>query len=166
MKPQDVIVLLKLILWRDKAWTQRQLADSLSLNLAEVNHSLKRLAALKLYYPADGFVMRKTLLDFLISGLPLAFPGKLGKVQSGVATAHAALAQNILFDDSELYVWPNKHGKEKGRSLLPLHKCAPEASERDPKLYQLLALIDVLRVGQAREKNVAKIKLKIALDAR
>lgn len=51
-----------------------------------------------------------------------------------------------------------------GHSVLPLHKCAPEASKKDPKLYQLLALIDVLRVGEAREKNIAKKRLAEALS--
>lgn len=165
MKPQDMLVLLKVFLWQSRKWTQRELAESLSMNLAEVNHSLKRLAEVKLFDPHDKFVLHRSALEFILHGLPFVFPGKLGPMKSGHPTAHAVLGDEILFDENDLYVWPDKNGEKRGHSVIPLHKGAAEASKKDPQLYQLLALIDVLRVGQAREKNIAKKRLTEALSA-
>lgn len=41
----------------------------------------------------------------------------------------------------------------------PLHKTVPEAAAKDPVLYELLALIDGLRDGRARERQIAEREL-------
>jgi hypothetical protein len=38
----------------------------------------------------------------------------------------------------------------------PLYKSMPEACLKDAKLYEALALVDALRIGRAREKNLAQ----------
>jgi len=43
---------------------------------------------------------------------------------------------------------------------LPLYPSVPEAANKDEKLYELLALADALRVGRAREKELAIVELK------
>ena len=40
----------------------------------------------------------------------------------------------------------------------------PGAARSSPKLYELLALIDTLRVGRARERKLAEEELKRRLD--
>jgi hypothetical protein len=42
----------------------------------------------------------------------------------------------------------------------PLHPAAPKACLKDTKLYEYLVLCDALRVGKAREKNLAMVELK------
>jgi hypothetical protein len=39
--------------------------------------------------------------------------------------------------------------------LLPLYESVPEAALEDPQFYELLALFDALRAGQARERKLA-----------
>jgi hypothetical protein len=53
-------------------------------------------------------------------------------------------------------VWPWRDGNTRGVGLEPLYKNVPHAALRDPALYQLLALVDVLRSGRARERNLAE----------
>jgi len=38
----------------------------------------------------------------------------------------------------------------------PLHPGVPGAAQRDPVLYDLLALVDALRIGRARERALAE----------
>ncbi len=45
LKPQDIVVALKLVARGADEWTQPELARSLHLSASEVNHGLKRLAA-------------------------------------------------------------------------------------------------------------------------
>ena len=43
---------------------------------------------------------------------------------------------------------------------MPLYPSVPEAALKDEKLHELLALVDALRVGRAREKELAIRELK------
>lgn len=53
-------------------------------------------------------------------------------------------------------VWPFAMGKHRGVSLEPLYKTVPLAARADPRLYELLALLDALRDGRARERSLAE----------
>jgi hypothetical protein len=52
----------------------------------------------------------------------------------------------------------------RGESFSPLYKSAPSAAKKDSKLYQLLALVDAIRGGRARERDIAKKELKKRLE--
>ena len=47
------------------------------------------------------------------------------------------------------------NGPVRGSTLLPLYPKLPLAAQADPCLYELLALFDALRIGQARERETA-----------
>ena len=47
----------------------------------------------------------------------------------------------------------------------PLHKNVPKAALADPRLYELLALVDALRDGKARERELAARELSKRLEA-
>lgn len=61
-------------------------------------------------------------------------------------------------------MWPYGKGKVRGHSIVPLYLSVPEAALKDVKLYELLALVDALRVGRAREREIAIKELKLRLD--
>jgi hypothetical protein len=82
----------------------------------------------------------------------------------GLPTAHSAppLASHIRSSGEE-FVWPDPQGKVKGQEISPLYRSVPEAARKDPKLYEILSLIDALRVGRAREKSFAKQEIESRL---
>lgn len=53
-------------------------------------------------------------------------------------------------------VWPHPEGTTRGAALLPLYGKLLLAASEDPPFYELLALFDVLRIGQARECEMAR----------
>ena len=53
-------------------------------------------------------------------------------------------------------VWPDARGNSKGQAVKPLYKSAPKAVKLDPYLYELLALVDAIRLGNTRESSLAK----------
>lgn len=57
-------------------------------------------------------------------------------------------------------VWPDARSDDSGLAVEPLFKTAPEAAQKDPDLYALLALVDAIRVGQPRENRLATELLK------
>jgi hypothetical protein len=52
-------------------------------------------------------------------------------------------------------VWPDARGEVRGLALDPLHDAAREAARTDPWLYEMLALVDGVRVGDARVRALA-----------
>ena len=57
-------------------------------------------------------------------------------------------------------VWPYPKGEERGQSVEPLYPTVVESAQQNPKLYELLALVDALRVGRVRERELAAIELE------
>jgi hypothetical protein len=103
----------------------------------------------------DNHVNKRTFFDFVINGLKVVFPQRPGAIVRGVPTAHAAPFFQNKFYSEEQYVWPSGKGKVRGQAIIPLYKTVTSAIENDQFLYQLLALADIIRVGRAREKEMA-----------
>jgi len=160
MKPQDIVILLKIIALADNNWQQKPLAESLGISQSEVSQSVARSQYAGLLFGNGKQVMKTALLEFLQYGISYVFPQKPGPVVRGIATAHTALPLAEMIDSAENYVWPNAKGDTRGQAITPLYVSVPGAALKDPKLYELLALTDALRVGKAREKTLALEALK------
>jgi len=160
MKPQDVVVLLKVIALNNDNWQQKPLAQSLRMSQSEVSQSVARSKYAGILDDSGKKVMRQALYDFLQYGLAVVFPAKPGAVVRGIPTAHSASPLKIEISSGEDYVWPFAQGNMRGHGITPLYATAPQAALDDEQLYALLALADALRVGKAREKNMAVQELK------
>jgi hypothetical protein len=159
MKPQDVVLLLKIISMENDNWNQQQTASELFMSQSEVSESVARSKYAGLLDPKGKKVMRLALLDFLEKGVCYAFPQRPGPIVRGVPTAHSASPLNKIIQSTEQYVWPYGKGTVRGQSIIPLYLSVPEAAIKDAKLHELLALVDALRVGRAREKEIATKEL-------
>jgi len=105
--------------------------------------------------------MKSALLEFLVHGLKYVFPVSPGAMTSGIPTAHSAPPLNKRIVSSEdVYVWPCAEGSKRGQTIKPLYETVPAAAQKDPKLYELLALADALCVGRAREWLLASKELE------
>lgn len=160
MKPQDILVLLKIVAIGNDNWQQKPLAEALGMSQSEVSQSVARSQYAGLLFNNGKQVMKSALLDFLQFGIAYVFPQNPGPMVRGIATAHSASPLNENIDSNENYVWPYAKGNERGQSIVPLYPSVPEAALKDQNLYELLALTDALRVGKAREKAQAIVELK------
>lgn len=160
MRPQDVVVLLKVLIEEDGKWTQISLAKALFMSQSEISESLSRSKYARLLYDKGRKVARQSFMNLLEYGIPFIFPQHPGNVVRGIPTAHSAspLKEEILSE--EHYVWPYAKGHVRGHGIQPLYYSVIQAVELDPQLYEMLALIDALRVGRTREKNLALEILK------
>ncbi len=163
MSPHDIVILLKIVSYGSEPWLQQALAESLGISQSEVSKSLQRSRYAGLLDPKGKVVMKMALIEFLQYGLRYVFPQKPGPVVRGVPTSHSASPLNTAIQAVEAYVWPYAKGTIRGQSIIPLHPSAPKAALKDKQLHELLALTDALRVGRAREKEMAIIELKIRL---
>ena len=80
MKPQDILVILKIHFWPYGKWTVREIADSIFISKSEVSYAINRMKVSKLYNPVTNRVNIKNLEEFLYYGLSYAFPAVLDKI--------------------------------------------------------------------------------------
>ncbi|MCX5796804.1 MAG: hypothetical protein NTY77_15020 [Elusimicrobia bacterium] len=167
LKPQDVLVLLKLLASQGKQWRMVDLAMELGISQSEVSLALGRAGYVGLFNSEKGELVKAALEEFLLHGLKYVFPAEFGMISRGIPTSHSAppLAQKIVSGESDQYVWPHPDGEARGQSISPLCEWAPQAARKDPRLYELLALVDALRVGRARERALAAEELHKRLHA-
>jgi hypothetical protein len=164
LRPQDVLVLAKLLSYRGRRRPpMAQIGVDLSISSSEVHAALKRLAHSRLVSSdlEGNRPLPEAVQEFLVHGVKYVFPAKRGEITRGVPTSYAAPPLNKHIEaGSELPpVWPFPEGQQRGVSLEPLYKTVPAAALRDQFLYELLALVDALREGRARERKLAENEL-------
>jgi hypothetical protein len=167
LKPLDIVVLLKLSLVNGERPPYLQLANELFLYPSEVYAAIRRARASHLVQgPAlKDRLNRSGLLEFLLHGIRYAFPAQHGGMTRGLPTRYAAapLKQQLTQGGEPPPVWPHVEGTVRGWSLAPLHKNVPKAAAADPALHELLALVDAMRDGAARERELAARELTTRL---
>jgi hypothetical protein len=101
------------------------------------------------------------LQEFLLHGVRYAFPAVFGGISQGVPTAAAGptLSRLLVAPQEAPTVWPFVAGEVRGPSMCPLYPSAPEAAVKDPALYDLLTLIDAIRIGAARDRELARAEI-------
>jgi len=153
LKPLDVAVAIRLAQVPNAKYDV--LAKDLLLSTSTVHAAVQRLEAAQLIIRGTRAVNRLRLLEFLRTGVRYAFPAVLGTETRGVATAHTAppMAGRIVAVDP--VVWPATHGIGRGAALPPLLPRAADLPQHRSDLYEALTLVDALRVGRARERNLA-----------
>lgn len=160
LKSHDVYVALgRLVDGSSASYALR--AQRLGMSASELHAAERRLEAAGLLDSHSGSIVRGTFLKFLTCGVPYAFYCKQGEVTRGMPTAWAAPVLSGRFAESNQLppVWPHAKGKVQGSAVTPLHKGIPDAIEGQPELYALLALVDALRIGRARDRKIAEQEL-------
>jgi hypothetical protein len=162
LRPLDLVVALHLALRPEDGY--ETLAEVLGVGLGSGHRSVKRLVAAGLILPHRRAASLGPLAEFIKHGVRFAFYPVTGPEAQGVPTAHSGprLAGKIASDRA--LVWPSVHGTVRGDSLVPLYHEAPRLVTRSPELYELLTLVDAIRVGRARERRLATQLLEVELQ--
>lgn len=168
LKPQDIVVALKLAgQERMQRPSFAHIAVDLKMSASEVHAAVKRCQAARLVGPSELGERPNipALEEFLFHGVKYAFPAERGEPTRGLVTAYAAPPLNklIVMGDELPPVWPYPEGQSKGVSFEPLYKAVPYAALHDEFLYECLALVDALRDGRVRERQIAEKELRARL---
>lgn len=157
LKPQDIVILLKLVTLGNRPWSYSALALELGMSPSEVHSGVKRTAAARLFDPQRNVPVLRALQEFLVHGVKYAYPPDRGQLTRGMPTSYAAPPLNTLIVQSEEPppVWPDPDGSVRGYEFTPLYRSVPKAAARDLGFYELLALVDAIRDGRARERELA-----------
>ena len=157
MKPQDILVVLKVLA---AGWpgSYARLGLQLGMSPSVAHSAVSRARKEGLLHPLEILPNKAALAEFLVHGVRYVFPAELGSPTRGMPTSYAAspLSNEFSHSPDELMpVWPDPDGAMRGVALEPLFHSVPKAAREDAKLYEWLALVDALRAGRARERELA-----------
>jgi len=170
IRPQDIVILLKIEAYRQRGrlsdeesvrpatehfLTKKEIAKQLAISASEVTESLARSSYAGLYDSFTKQVVRRSLMDFLQYGIKYVFPQQPGPLVRGIPTAHSAKPLSDVIQSNEPYVWPYANGVVRGQAIEPLYPTVVKVFESDPLLYEMLILVDAIRIGKAREVQIA-----------
>jgi hypothetical protein len=166
LKPQDLVVALKIAVNRDRSMSYSRLGAELEISASEAHSSVSRCLAAGLLSRISGSTEAAggALEEFILHGVRYCFPPTFGAVAVGIPTGVSgqALRENFSSEGTP-YVWPFANGSVRGLALLPLYPSVPRAAENDERLYDALTLVDAIRAGAARERELAAIELRRSL---
>lgn len=179
LKPQDIVILLKIISMttsvKDRpkeSISQNKLATYLCMSVSEVNAGIQRLRLSGLLGLETLVPIKAACEECLISGVKYFIPVETGAETPGIPTSYAApiFKEQILMGKDSIPVWPyvvsehttykSEQVYKRGFALEPLYRSVPQSVTQYPDwfFYDLLVLIDAIRSGRTRERNIA-IKL-------
>jgi DNA-binding Lrp family transcriptional regulator len=154
-----VLVVLKLVAIKGAPWTYNQLAVGLGMSPSEVHAAVKRALSVHLAISIRDRIQanQSALEEFLIHGIKYVFIPERGEITRGIPTIYTVVPLKSFFTKTEepQPVWPDPKGDVRGISFSPLYKSVPKAAGKDQALYELLALVDAIRGGRAREREMA-----------
>ncbi len=161
LQPLDVVVSLKLVAINRRLPGYEFIAEELGLAVSSAYRSVQRLQYAGLV-TASRKPVCSAILDLAVHAARLVFPVRPGQPAVGIPTAQAALPLSALtVPDAALPpVWPDPAGSARGYAVKPLHGSVPMAVLRDARLYELLALVDAMRLGHVRDRSLAGEELR------
>ena len=160
LKPQALAMAFKLVCLAGQRLPYLALAQAMHMSQFEAHGCIARLTTARLLTDVDGTpaLVMAAFRPLVLHGAAYFFPAVRGEITMGFPTAYGVepLKSKVLFADEMPPVWPHMNGTVRGSVLLPLYPNLPLAAVSDAALYELLALFDALRIGQAREREMAK----------
>ncbi|PCI97558.1 MAG: hypothetical protein COB15_07575 [Flavobacteriales bacterium] len=164
MRPHDIAILLKIASKEQNNWYMKDLAYELGISASEISESINRSVISGLISSDKRTLKKLAILDFIKSGLKYVYPQQPGAMVRGIATAHSAAPLNNQIMSEEQFVWAYAKGNIRGQSIEPLHPKMAEACLKDSKYYELMALVDAIRVGKVREQHLALEMIKERIE--
>jgi len=165
MRPQDIVILLKMITLGDIKCSLTEMSEYLKISPSEISKAMDRNVIAGLVSSDKTRINKMGLRDFLIYGLKYTFPPQPGNSVRGIATAHSAPPINrYISENNENFVWKYYKGTRRGNSIIPLYEKIPKIVENQPELYELLTIVDTLRIGKKREIQIAIEELNKKLN--
>ena len=156
LRSQDIALLVKIIAKPEFEWRQVDVAEEMGLSQGEIAKSLRRLIGAGLVQGKRP--NRAAALELLVHGVKYVFPATIGALAVGVPTGVSSPAHEkmIIQNGDEAFVWASSLGKKRGQVIEPLYPYMAKAALRDREFYNLMAAVEILRVGRARERKLAE----------
>jgi len=175
LKPQDIMIALKLITMHGRDWKYSEAALELNMSPSEVHSGIKRLKkcslVTELVMGSGVYVQKmhlpdiKSIKDFIYYGIRHVFPAVIGEPVKGLPTSFGVehLYEGFEHNYPLIPVWEYPGGDYTGVSFKPIYSSAPQAGVNDFTLYQFLALTDSMRMDDANVRHYSWQKLNLMI---
>jgi DNA-binding Lrp family transcriptional regulator len=161
--PFDVALALRLL---SPAGTLVELAEELGVAPSQVHSALARLGRAGLLKPATRVTNPRALTEFALHGVRYAFPATKGSLAAGVPTAYSTSPLAAEVDAVDVVVLPaNVPDAVQGFAITPLYRGAAGLAVRSPQLFEMVALVDAIRLGDPRIRLAARTRLEQRINA-
>ncbi len=157
LKGQDLLIAFHLAGTPKKTLAEMGLA--LGMSVGEVHKAVGRLQMSQLLLHGSRTVHLPHLIEFAVHGARFAFPPVYGGKARGIPTAQSVAPLNehlVAPAPEEALVWKHPEGTLRAQTLDPIYPSALQAALADPELYRKLAILDGIRVGSARVREISK----------
>lgn len=164
LRPFDVGVALRLLLSPEERY--EPLSHALATSTSAVHRSVSRLRLARICKANSRTIDPTALIEFAVCGVPYTFPSMRVGAARGMPTglSHAHL-QHLRSDSEPQFVWASaRHGAE-GEAIVPLFHGVVQVAERDPRMHQLLSIVEALRVAQRKDRDPLRACLEDAVRA-
>ena len=149
LRPFDLAVAIQLLRAPEERY--EPLAIALGTSTSAVHRAVARLQLAGLCVPKRRLVETDAFREFLLHGLRFAFPAVIGPARAGIPTAWSHDGVRAMLEPltapARSLVWATESGTGHGETIVPLFLNVPAVVTTDAKLHELLAAIDVFRVG-------------------
>ena len=161
LKPQDTLLAVKY--WslkeRNQESSVRSISETTGISVSEISKGAKRLKAARLLVERDRklFIESKALFEWLGYGVRYAYANESTGYGRGMETSwNCPLLESEMVPPSPPIVWPVSGGNTEGAFIKPIHEAVPFAAKHDDQLYQMMSLIESIRMGKPRELEIAR----------
>jgi hypothetical protein len=150
LHPVDVLVACKLFSKEEdkREWTYAATSKELDISQATLHASVTRCIRAQLLTTTGMKIHRRRFLDLLTVAVPIVFYPERGGLTNGTLTAV------VKGDEVQRipYVWAGP-GETRGVAISPVYPTVPSAAALDPRLREILCLVDVLRLGHSPSES-------------
>lgn len=164
LKSQDTLLALKY--WSmaqgGRSDSVRLISELTGISAGEISKSTKRLITARLLVKREEryFTESGALLEWLCYGVRYAYPWQNSGYGRGMPTAwNCPILKSDVMPPVPALVWQQTGGVMEGIYVEPFHAAVPFAAARDPLLYEVLSLVDAIRIGKPRELAIARSML-------
>jgi hypothetical protein len=160
MKPQDILIALKILANPDTPFRQMDLALSLHLSISEISRALNRLASQHLYIKANKTIAVPQFLYFIEHAAPFIFRLNRTGPTSGNPLFQSQWVQQNRYNPPIQWGWEGHHGTQNLHGYSPFHKSVPKACAKDSAFRRMVLLFEHSLITEGDERNRALVQLR------
>jgi|GEM_PF-2387873 len=164
MKPQDVLLALKIVANTPLSLRQIDLAHSLHISQSEINRSLARLAECTIYIKETKTIDILKLMEFIEHAAPFVLHINRTGPTGGKPLFQSKRYKHNRFQIPVQWGWTNQKGKKGLHGYAPFHPSVPISCQSDPALHRLVVLFERTLISDAPERDLVLIELYAFLE--
>ncbi len=164
MKPQDLLIALKISANTGIYLRQIDLAYSLNLSTSAISRSLSRLIKCKIYLKQSNSIDSVRLMEFIEHAAPFILEINRTGPSAGEPLFNLKYCNRNRFQNPLSWGWDGGTGPKDVHGYAPFHRMVPSACRKDARLRRLVVLFERTLIAEGAERDHSLVELYALLD--